>query len=69
MLSDSLLLASSTISETVNVVVENTDTGAVICQNLYVSSIPNSVVISGSGDYEIIITRTTGEEYIGVFCL
>ena len=64
-----LLLSSSTISETVNVVVENTETGAVISQILYVSSIPNSIVISGVGDYEITITRATGEEYIGHFDL
>ena len=58
---------SSTISTSADVELVNTTTGTVTSDTVYISSTPDSVALTGPGDYTLEITLPSGASYYGTF--
>lgn len=63
----SLLFSSTTISGYSLILVENLTTGAYSMEEVYISSIPATIPLLGSGNYCITITLSNGPTYQGSF--
>ena len=64
---ESLALSSNTISENALVLLENTTTGGYSMEEIYISSVPETIPLIGPGNYSITITLSSGALYFGVF--
>lgn len=64
---ESLALSSNTISDNALVLLENTTTGSNSIEEVYISSIPETIPLLGPGNYSITITMSPGAVYSGAF--
>lgn len=64
---ESLALSSNIISENALVLLENTTSGSNSIEEVYISSIPETIPLLGPGNYSITITMSSGAVYSGVF--
>lgn len=65
---NSVALFSSSLTTTAEVEISNLSTGESFSyDNVYISSVPTSLSLSGSGEYAIEITLASGCVYLGDF--
>lgn len=64
---ESLALFSSTITANALVLLENTITGGFSIDEVYISSVPETIPLLGPGNYSITITMSSGTVYYGSF--
>ena len=64
---ESLALSSNTISENALILIENISTGDFSMEEVYISSIPETLPLIGPGNYSITITLSSGPVYFGSF--
>lgn len=64
---NSIFFTSNTIVTEADVVLVNTSTGEISNEEVYISSIPDGLSLSSSGDYTVQITLPYGAVYYGEF--